>query len=73
MVRVGDFAAVAGFIPNRVVRKAIATAVSLSQGKDVPSRVEVPVEVHDSDEKATTPQSPAYYKSREAGPKKKGS
>ena len=72
MIRVGDWAAVAGFIPNRVIRKAIATAVSVSQGKDVPRRVEVPVEVHDSDEKATTPQSPAYYKSREGVRKKEG-
>ena len=72
MIRVGDWAAVAGFIPNRVIRKAIATAVSVSQGKDVPRRVEVPVEVHDSDEKSTTPQSPAYYKSREGVRKKEG-
>ena len=48
MTRVGDFAAVAGFVPNRVIRKAIITAVSLSQGADVPGRVEVSVEVHDS-------------------------
>ena len=41
MTRVGDFAAVAGFVPNRVIRKAIITAVSLSQGQDVPGRVEL--------------------------------
>jgi ABC-type sugar transport system substrate-binding protein len=64
LVRVADFAAVAGFIPNRVVRKAIATAISLAQGREVPSRVEVSVEVHDSDEKSTTPQSPVYYKAQ---------
>jgi hypothetical protein len=69
MIRVGDFAAVAGFAPNRVIRKAISTAVALSQGRDVASRVEVPVEVHDSDEKASTPQSPIYYKTK-SSPKK---
>jgi ABC-type sugar transport system substrate-binding protein len=71
MVRVGDFAAVAGFVPNRVIRKAITTAVRLSQGQDMPGRVESSLEVHDSDEKSTTPQSPGYYKSRAAA--KKGS
>ena len=45
MIRVGDFAAVAGFVPNRLIRKAITTAVSLAQGHEVPSRVEFAVEV----------------------------
>ena len=71
MTRAADFAAVAGFIPNRVLRKAIIAAVSLSQGRDVPTRIEVPVELHDSDEKSSTPQSPIYYKSK--SPPKKGS
>ena len=71
MIRVGDFAAVAGFVPNRVVRKAITTAVSLSQGRSVPARVEVPVEVHDSDENSTTPQSPIYYKKTRSAAKAK--
>ena len=71
MTRAGDFAAVAGFVPNRIIRKAISTAVSLSQGRDVPARVEVPVEVHDSDEKSSTPQSPLYYKTKSSS--KKGS
>ena len=34
MTRVGDFAAVAGFVPTRLIRKAINTAVSLSQGHE---------------------------------------
>ncbi len=72
MTRVGDFAAVAGFDPNRVIRKAINTAVSLAQGQELPSRVEVTVEAYDSDEKSTTPQSPIYYKSK-AGSTKKAS
>jgi ABC-type sugar transport system substrate-binding protein len=69
MIRIADFAAVAAFAPNRVVRKAISTAVSLSQGRSVPARVEVPVEVHDSDEKSTTPQSPVYYRAKSAAKK----
>ncbi len=69
MTRVGDFAAVAGFIPTALVRKAILTAVKLSQGMDMPSHVEVPVEVIESPEGSTTPQSPAFYKSRDAAKK----
>ena len=73
MTAVGDFAAVAGFNPTALVRKAISTAVKLSGGQDVPSRIEVPVDVFESPEKSTTPQSPAYYKSKDASKKKKGS
>ncbi len=69
MTRLGDFAAVAGFIPTVLVRRAISTAVKLSQGMDMPSRVEVPVEVVESPEGSTTPQSPAFYKGREAAKK----
>ena len=70
MTRAGDFAAVAGFIPNRILRKAVSTAISLSRGRDVPNRVEVPVEVQDSDESASTPKSPAFYKSKSSTKKK---
>ncbi len=71
MIRIADFAAVAAYSPNRVVRKAISTAVSLSQGHSVPARVDVPVEFYDSDEKSTTPQSPVYYKKTRSGPNAK--
>ena len=71
MIRIADFAAVAAYTPNRVMRKAISTAVSLSQGRSVPARVEVPVEFFDSDEKSTTPQSPIYYKKTRSGPNAK--
>ena len=71
MTRVGDFAAVAGFVPNRVIRKAINTAVSLSQGhRRCPPGSKLPVEVHDSDEKSSTPQSPVYYRNQSGRPKK---
>ena len=38
-----DVAAVAEFTPMRLLRKAITTAAALAQGKDVPSRVELPI------------------------------
>jgi ABC-type sugar transport system substrate-binding protein len=66
MTRVGDFAAVAGFVPTRMIRKAINTAVSLSQGHKLPGQIEFAVEVHDSAADATTPQSPMYYKNKTA-------
>lgn len=66
MIRVGDFAAVAGFVPMRLLRKAITTAVSLAQGRELPPRVELPLEVYDSAAEATTPQSPIYYRNKSA-------
>jgi ABC-type sugar transport system substrate-binding protein len=66
MIRVGDFAAVAGFVPSRLIRKAITTAVSLAQGHEMPGRVEFAVEVVDSAPDSTTPQSPIYYKAKKA-------
>jgi hypothetical protein len=41
-------AAVAEFTPTRLMRKAIATASALAQGRDVPSLVEFPINVSDS-------------------------
>ena len=70
MIRVGDFAAVAGFIPTWLVRKAITTAVKLSQGGVEPSRVEISVQVHDSAESSSTPQSPIYQKKSSASKKR---
>jgi hypothetical protein len=71
LTRVGDFAAVAGFVPSRLIRKAIATAVSLSQGHELPGRVEFAVEVNDSPEDSTTPQSPIFYRAKSAANSKK--
>jgi ABC-type sugar transport system substrate-binding protein len=66
MVRIGDFAAVAGFVPTRLIRKALSTAVSIAHGQAVPARVDFPVEVYDSPPEATTPQSPIYYRAKSA-------
>jgi hypothetical protein len=41
-------AAVAEFTPTRLMRKAIATASALAQGRDVPPMVEFPVNVSDA-------------------------
>ena len=41
-------AAVAEFTPSRLMRKAIATAAALAQGRDVPPLVEFPINVSDS-------------------------
>jgi ABC-type sugar transport system substrate-binding protein len=40
-------AAVAEFAPTRMMRKALATAAALAQGRDVPSMVEFPINVSD--------------------------
>ena len=48
--RSGEFAALAEFVPTRLVRKAITTAVAAAQGRDVPRRVEIPISFHDSPE-----------------------
>jgi ABC-type sugar transport system substrate-binding protein len=58
--KIADFAAMAIFAPTRLVRKAIDTAVALAERKAVPSRVEVPIVVHDSAENSGLPQSPTY-------------
>jgi ABC-type sugar transport system substrate-binding protein len=58
--KVGDFAALASFAPVRVVRRAIDTAVALTEGRAVPDRVEIPIVVHDSPEKSALPMSPTY-------------
>ncbi len=47
-VQSGDFAALAEFNSNRLIRKAITAAALAGQGKDVSQRIEVPVEFHDS-------------------------
>ena len=71
MTIVGDYAAVAIFSPARLIRKAIATAVDLAHGREVASRIEVPIEIHDSPEDSSTAQSPNYFRNK--GAPKKGS
>jgi ABC-type sugar transport system substrate-binding protein len=49
--RNGEFAALAEFAPTRLVRKAITTASAAAHGRDVPRRIEMPINFHDSPEK----------------------
>jgi len=44
----GHMAAVAEFTSTRLIRKAITAAASVSQGKDVPQHIDIPVSFHDS-------------------------
>ncbi len=62
--RMADFAALALYAPTRLVRRAIATAVNLAQGRNVPSVIELPIEVYDSPDDSTTAKSPSYNKSK---------
>jgi ABC-type sugar transport system substrate-binding protein len=55
MTGMGEFAAVVEFFPTRMLRKAISTAVSLAQGRNVAGRVEFPVVFHDSPRGAGLP------------------
>jgi ABC-type sugar transport system substrate-binding protein len=50
--RIPFFAAVAEFTPARLLRKAISSAVALTQGKDVPSLVEFRINVSESSVKS---------------------
>jgi len=65
----GDFAALAVYAPTRLVRRSIATAVALAQGRTVPSVIELPIEIFDSPEDSTTAKSPIYSKSKTSLPK----
>jgi hypothetical protein len=46
MARTGEFAAVAIFSPERLIRKAITTAVHAAEGQRFPERVELRIPVH---------------------------
>lgn len=48
LVRIGYLAAAAEYVPTRLVRKAISTAVALARGRNVPARVELAIEFVDS-------------------------
>src|SRR5262249_49743065 len=66
MVTVGEFAALAEYQPSRLIRKAVSTAVAAAQGREVPERVELPVEIRDSPSKSGVPKLQASYKSRKS-------
>ena len=61
-----NVAAVAEFTPVRLMRKAIATAAALAQGRDLPQLVDFPIKISD----ATTPS--AFIKAQAVKWKKNG-
>jgi ABC-type sugar transport system substrate-binding protein len=52
MARIGEFAALGQYVPTRLVRKAITTAVAAARNQEVRSPVEILIEVHESPPKA---------------------
>jgi ABC-type sugar transport system substrate-binding protein len=64
MARAGEFAAVAIFAPERMLRKAISTAASAGRGVKIPDRVGVVIPVHVSPPGSTTAKT---YKMRQPG------
>jgi hypothetical protein len=55
MTRSGEFAAIAVFSPERLLRKAIATAASAGRGEKVADRVKVMIPIHVSPPDSATP------------------
>jgi ABC-type sugar transport system substrate-binding protein len=64
LTRTGDYAGVADFAPTRVLRKAISTAAAMVQGREVPSRVEIPIVFFDSPPDSGLATSGIEYKRR---------
>jgi ABC-type sugar transport system substrate-binding protein len=62
LTRAGDFAAIAEFIPLRVIRRGVTAGGALGQGQTVPNRIEQPITLYDSPEGATFPTSQRQYK-----------
>jgi hypothetical protein len=66
----GEFAALGEYNPTRLIRKAVSTAVAITQGREVQRRIEIPIIFHDSPEKTGLATSHSSLKDRI---KKKGS
>jgi hypothetical protein len=67
MVTVGEYAALAVYMPSRLLRKAVATAALVAAGRELPSRVELALEVHESPEKTGAPVMQAQYRASKKG------
>ena len=61
-VRGGDYAAIAIFSTQRLIAKAVSTAVAAARGDRLPDRVELLVPVMDSPEKSAAPRMYRTYK-----------
>jgi ABC-type sugar transport system substrate-binding protein len=55
MALAGEFAALADYVPTRLVKKAVSTAAQVAQGRDLPDRVEVGITVRVSPEHTGAP------------------
>jgi hypothetical protein len=58
----GEFAGLCEYLPGRVLRKAVSTAVAAAQGRELPRRIEVAIVFHDSPENTGADQ--AKYKGK---------
>ncbi len=68
MTRSGEFAAVAIFSPERLIRKAVTTAVRASEGQRLPERVELGIPVHVSPPSSGAPKMQSMRaKARQSG------
>lgn len=66
IARSGDLAAVAEFMPTRLIRKAIFTAAAAAEGKPLPDKIELAIVIDDSPPDSGLPRTQSYYKSRES-------
>lgn len=48
LARLGEFAALGQYIPNRLIRKAISTAIAAALKQEVQSPIRIPVVIHES-------------------------
>jgi ABC-type sugar transport system substrate-binding protein len=55
MALAGEFAGIADYVPVRLVRKAVSTAVAAAQGREINNPVEVQIPVRESPPGATSP------------------
>jgi ABC-type sugar transport system substrate-binding protein len=61
LTRAGDFAAIAEFVPLRVIRRGVTVAAAVSQGQTVATRIEQPITFYDSPEDSTLAKSQRQY------------
>jgi hypothetical protein len=67
MARTGEFAAIGVYSPERLIRKAIATAALAAGGQNVAEKVELDIPVTVSPPGSTTPKMNDMMKSRRGG------
>jgi hypothetical protein len=63
MTHAGEFAAIAEYLPARLIRRAISVAIAAAQGREVKEKVVIPIEVVKSPPNAGAPHLQARYKS----------